>query len=46
MILPGYRIACDEPLIPNPAGTHWASPTTHVVLEGLRILDSPTRHSV
>lgn len=31
--LPGYRVACDEPLIPDPTGTRWASPTTHVTLE-------------
>ena len=30
---PHYRVACDEPLVANPAGTRWASPTTHVALE-------------
>jgi hypothetical protein len=34
--LPGYRIACDEPLIPGPTGSHWASPTVHVALEPAR----------
>ncbi|GIJ70984.1 WD40 repeat domain-containing protein [Virgisporangium ochraceum] len=31
--LPVYRVACDEPLVPDPTGTRWASPTAHVALE-------------
>jgi hypothetical protein len=30
---PAYRIACDGPLVPDPTGTRWASPTVHVALE-------------
>jgi WD40 repeat protein len=31
--LPTFRIVADEVLMPNPTGTCWASPTTHIALE-------------